>query len=182
MTLLMYILSLALTFVCSNYEECLNIRNVTYEYILPAEDIELVCGYDYIIRENITFIDNEGIFTIVTNDYEIPLLSDYQQRDWQQAVSLIAGERGVDIVEYSDASAVGKVSEQRLDAYKDIYKDGFASDFDSFDYLDTRELQEQQTRYIAIFVNFGLFYMSVGALNKIFAYWLKPKKRDEKGV
>lgn len=175
MTLLMYILSLSLTFICSSYEECINIRGVTYEYILPPAEEELVCGYDYIIRESITFADVDGVITVKTNDYEIPILSDYQQRDWQQAIALIANERGVDIVEYKDASAVGKVSEQRLDAYKDIYKDGFANHMSTLDYLDERELSEQRTRYTVIFVSFSFFFTFAKLSNGIFAYWIKPK-------
>lgn len=177
MTLLVYIMSLALMFICSDYEECLNIRTITYEYILPAEDIELVCGYDYIIRENIMFIDDEGVITTVSNDYEIPILSDYQAHDWQQAISLIANERGVDIVAFEDSFAVGKVSEKRLNAYKDIYKDGIVNYLDSLNYLDERELIEQQSRYIVIFVSFSFFFTFVKLANGVFNYWLKPKQK-----
>lgn len=176
MTLLMYVLSLSLTFICSTYDECVNIRNITYEYVLPAVEEELVCGYDYIIRENIYFIDVNGESTLKTVDYEVPLLSDWRENDWQNAIAYISNERGVDIVEYTENGAVGKVSEKRLEAYKDLYKDGFVSDMDSFDYLDERELKEQQTRYTVIFCSFALFYSAVSMVNTVFAYWLKPKK------
>lgn len=177
MTILAYILSLALSFCLNSVSEADTIRTIQYVYIDAPEDEN---GIDYYIKEVLTFADADGNITTRETLFDFPYLIDSQYRDWQFSVNLLANERGVTIKSFDDNVANGVIDEGRLDAFKDA-SDGFVSDFDSFDYLDERELQEQQTRYVAVFVNFGLFYMSAGALNKIFAYWLKPKKR-EKGV
>ena len=82
------------------------------------------------------------------------------------AVNLLARERGVEIKEFKDDVAVGYISQEILDAYMDVYKDGYANDLDSFDYLDERELSEQRTRYTYIYVSFSIFLMSAKMLNK----------------
>lgn len=175
MTLLVYILSLALSFVCSNYEECENIRNIEYVYqdytagsatATDASSQDEQLNIDYIIVEKLTFANEEGGFDVIENSYVFPRLEDRNVHDWQMAVNLLARERGVEIKEYKDNTAIGYIPQAVLDAYMDVYKDGYANDMDSFDYLDERELSEQRTRYIYIYVSFSIFLMVAKMLNK----------------
>lgn len=174
-TLLVYILSLALSFVCSNYEECENIRKIEYVYqdyaaisatATDASFDDEQLNIDYIIVEKLTFANQSGGFDVVENSYVFPRLEDRNVHDWQMAVNLLARERGVEIKEFKDDVAVGYISQEILDAYMDVYKDGYANDLDSFDYLDERELSEQRTRYTYIYVSFSIFLMSAKMLNK----------------
>lgn len=182
MTILTFILSLCLGFCLTDAKEAETIRSIQYVYtdITEVGSSSDASDIDYIITEILMFRDDDGNVTTRQTVFDIPYLSDSQYRDWQYAVNLIATERGVNIKEFKDNTAIGIISEERLAAYKDLI-DGYVNDVDSFDYLDERELQEQQTRYIGIFVSFGLFYMSANMLTKIFSYWLKPKS-DKKGV
>lgn len=175
MTLLVYILSLALSFVCSNYEECENIRKIEYVYQdyaagsatatdALAEDEQL--NIDYIIVEKLTFVNQVGGFDVVENSYVFPMLEDRYVHDWQMAVNLLARERGVEIKEFQDNVAIGYIPQTVLDAYMDVYADGYANDMDSFDYLDERELSEQRTRYTYIYVSFSIFLMSAKMIHK----------------
>lgn len=185
MTILTFILSLCLGFCLTDAKEAETIRSIQYVYtdlsgFELASGTDAVSDIDYTITEILTFADDDGVITTRQTVYDIPVLADSTYRDWQFAVNLIANERGVTIKEFNDNTAIGVINEERLEAYKDLI-DGYVSDIDSFDYLDERELQEQETRYTAMFVSFGLFYMSANMLTKIFAYWLKPKN-DKKGV
>ena len=155
MTLLVYILSLALSFVCSNYEECENIRKIEYVY----QDYAAISA----TATDASFDDEQ---LNIENSYVFPRLEDRNVHDWQMAVNLLARERGVEIKEFKDDVAVGYISQEILDAYMDVYKDGYANDLDSFDYLDERELSEQRTRYTYIYVSFSIFLMSAKMLNK----------------
>lgn len=175
MTLLIFILSLSLTFVCNNYADCQNIRSVEYIYEKNVATSTDAVGIDYRITEQVTFVDDEGKTEIRQTVYEFPHLQDKNIHDWQTAVHLLAKERGVEIKAFQDNVAVGYVSERVLDAYKDIYKDGFVNDLDSFDYLDERELSEQKARYIVVYVSFSLFYMSAKMLNTCFRMFHKGK-------
>lgn len=172
MTLLTFILSLALTFICENYADCQNIRTIEYIYeschTATSTDAEIDPFIDYQITEKLTFSTSEGGVEVRENVYYFPFLQDKYSRDWKMAVALLARERGVEIIEYNDNVAVGYIPEPVLAAYMDIYADGFVNDMDSFDYLDERELSEQRTRYTAIFVSFSLFYNSVKMINGCF--------------
>lgn len=176
MTLLTFILSLALTFVCGSYEDCQNIRSIEYiyeDYVATSTD---AVGIDYRITEELTFVDSAGKTEIRETVYDFPYLQDRNIHDWQMAVNLLAKERGVEIKEfYNDNVAIGYIPERYLEAYKDIYKDGFVNDLDSFDYLDERELSEQKARYMVVYVSFSLFYMSAKMLNIIFKMFHKGK-------
>lgn len=174
MTLMVYILSLALSFVCSNYDECKNIRNIEYVYqdfdVSSATSTDAASqdevDIDYIIIEKLTFANQEGGFDVIENTYVFPLLEDRYIHDWQIAVNLLARERGVEIREYKDNVAIGYIPQELLDAYMDIYHDGYVNDLDSLEYLDERELREQQTRYTIIYVSFSIFLMSAKMINK----------------
>lgn len=176
MLLLTFILSLSLTFVCTNYEDCQNIRSIEYiyqDYVATSTDADVI---DYQIIEELTFVDETGRTEIRETTYSFPYLQDRNIHDWQTAVHLLAKERGVEIKEfYNDSVAIGYIPEQLLEAYKDVYKDGFVNDVDSFDYLDERELSEQRTRYMVVYVSFSLFYMSVKMLNNCFRMFHKGK-------
>lgn len=176
MTLLTFILSLALTFVCSSYEDCQNIRSIEYVYEKNVATSTDAVGIDYRITEEITFVDSTGKTELRETVYDFPYLQDRNIHDWQMAVNLLAKERGVEIKEfYNDNVAIGYIPERYLEAYKDIYKDGFVNDMDSFDYLDERELSEQKARYMVVYVSFSLFYMSAKMLNIIFKMFHKGK-------
>lgn len=169
MTLLTFILSLALTFVCQNYDECVNIRKIEYFYesfdsaSTPATSTDAASDtafIDYRITEKLTFATSDGSMEVRETVYDFPYLQDRYVHDWQMAVDLLARERGVEIKEFSDDAAVGYIPQQILDAYMDVYKDGYANDMDSLDYLPERELSEQRTRYTIIYVSFSIFLMS----------------------
>ena len=172
MTLLTFILSLALTFVCENYADCQNIRYIEYIYescdIATSTDAAADPFIDYQITEKLTFITADGEVEVRETVYDFPYLQDRYVHDWQMAVELLAKERGVEIKEFNDNVVSGYILEEMLAAYKDVYADGFANDMDSFDYLDERELNEQRTRYAVIFVSFSLFYNSVKMINGCF--------------
>lgn len=179
MTLLTFILSLALSFVCSSYEECENIRSIEYIYEAAEADntatsSDAPSGIDYQITERITFA-NEGGTDIVETVYSFPYLDDRNVHDWQMAVNLLALERGVSIKEFKDNVAVGYVPEGMLEAYKDIYHDGYANDIESLDYLDERELSEQRTRYTIIYVSFSIFLMSAKMIRSCLFTFIKGK-------
>lgn len=176
MTLLMFILSLSLTFICTDYKDCQNIRSIEYiyeDYLATSTDADVI---DYRIVEEVTFTDEAGKTEIRETTYDIPYLQDRTIHDWKMAVELLARERGVEIKEYyGESVAIGYIPERKLDAYKDIYKDGFVNDMDSFDYLNERELSEQKARYVVVYVSFSLFYMSAKMLNTCFRMFHKGK-------
>lgn len=186
MTLLVYILSLALSFVCSNYEECENIRKIEYVYhdydtassatATDASPDDEQLNIDYIIVEKLTFANDTGGFDVIENSYVFPMLEDRYVHDWQIAVNLLARERGVEIKEFQDNVAIGYIPQEILDAYMDVYRDGYINDLDSFDYLDERELSEQRTRYIYIYVSFSIFLMSAKMLNKCLRRFIGRKE------
>lgn len=176
MTLLTFILSMALTFICNNYADCQNIRSIEYIYEKNVATSTDAVSIDYRITEEVTFVDADGKTEIRETVYDFPYLQDRNVHDWQMAVHLLAKERGVEIREfYGDNVAIGYIPERVLDAYKDIYKDGFVNDMDSFDYLDERELSEQKARYMVMYVSFSLFYMSAKMLNNCFRLFHKGK-------
>lgn len=180
MTLLTFILSLALSFVCSNYEECENIRNIEYIYeaVEPdntATSSDAVQSIDYQVTERITFANDEGGTDIVETVYSFPYLDDRDIHDWQMAVKLLALERGVSIKEFNGSVAVGYVPEGMLDAYKDIYHDGYVNNIKSLDYLDERELSEQRTRYTIAYVSFSIFLMSAKMIRSCLFTFIKGK-------
>lgn len=177
MSLLAYIVSLALGFCLNNAQELQTIKNITYLYE-NASPVEEAAGIDYVIKEIFLFKDGDGNITTREEKYKIPFLNDVAPDQWHDVVEQLAEMRGITIKGFSDdgMSASGIIQEERLAAMLDA-SDGWVTDFDSFDYLDQRELEEQQARYVAAFCSFGLFYMSAKMLNIIFAYWLKPKKK-----
>lgn len=182
MTLLTFILSLALSFVCSTYEECQNIRTIEYYYedfdaasTATSTDAASELAYiDYRIKEVITFVTDEGV-EVRENVYDFPYLHDRYVHDWRMAVELLARERGIEIKEFNDNVAVGYLPEGVIAAYMDVYDNGIVTHMSSFDYLDERELQEQITRYIALFVSFSLFYKFAGMINSCFRLFHKDK-------
>lgn len=178
MTLLIYILSLSLSFVCSNYAECENIRKI--EYIYESCDVatasDATSDIDYIITERLSFTDANGKHSTVENVYTFPYLQDRNVHDWQMAVSLLARERGVEIKEFKGNTVVGYVPQEVLDAYMDVYLDGYVNDMDSLDYLDDRELSEQRTRYTYIYVSFSIFLMCAKMINKSLRTFVKGKE------
>lgn len=182
MTLLTFILSLALTFVCENYADCQNIRYIEYIYekcdIATSTDAASEDAFiDYRITEKLTFITEDGGVEVRKTVYDFPYLQDRYVHDWQMAVELLAKERGVEIKEFNDNVASGYILEEKLAAYKDVYADGFVNDMDSFDYLDERELREQTARYAVIYVSFSLFYMSAKMINGCFKIFHKRRGR-----
>lgn len=181
MTLLTFILSLALTFVCENYADCQNIRYIEYIYescdIATSTDASADPFIDYQVTEKLTFVDEDGEIEVRETVYYFPYLQDRYVHDWKMAVNLLARERGVEIKEYNGNVAAGYISEEKLAAYMDIYVDGFVSDMDSFDYLDERELREQTARYAVIYVSFSLFYMSAKMINGCFKIFHKRRGR-----
>ena len=109
MTLLTFILSLALTFVCQNYDECENIRKIEYFYesfdsaSMPATSTDAASDtafIDYRITEKLTFATSDGSTEIRETVYDFPYLQDRYVHDWQMAVDLLARERGIEIKEF----------------------------------------------------------------------------------
>lgn len=173
MTLMIYVISLALSFCLNSYDEACNLRTITYFYTDVSDEGQ---GIDYTITEVLTFENEDGSITRKETSWDVPFLDDADIRDWQNCVALIADCRGVSIKSYGDSSAVGIIPERRLEAYKDIMDNGYINDADSFDYATEDDLIRHQTKVINNFISFGLFYMSAKMLTQIFSYFTKPKK------
>lgn len=180
MTLLIFILSLALSFVCSDMEECENIRKIEYVYqdyseIATSTDAGANTDIDYVIIERLTFADENGGFDVVENLYTFPHLADKNMHDWQMAITLLARERGVEIKEFNGNTATGYIPQATLDAYMDVFKDGYVNSMDSLNYLSERELSEQRTRYTVIYVSFSIFLSSAKMIRNCLRTFVKGR-------
>lgn len=173
MTLLTYILSLALSFCLDNYDDACNIRSVDYYYNDVSDMGE---GIDYTITEVLSFVGSDGVTSTRETIFDVPFLDDADIRDWKMCINLLAKARGVEIKSFNDASATGVISEERLESFKDIKDNGWINDVDSYQFATNDDLLRQQTKTIGQFCSFGLFYMSAKMLLQIFSYWTKPKK------